>query len=461
MAASRRILVVGLGRSGRAAARFLLARGEQVTATDSQPADKLGPEVAALGAAGVRLVCGGHDPHDFQHADTIVVSPGVPLELPPLAEAIQRGVPVISEIDLVAGGVGNRLIAITGSNGKTTTTALVAAMFCAAGREGVACGNYGVPLVDAVNGDHPQRWYALEISSFQLDTTSEVRAAAGILLNIQADHIDRHGSFEAYRESKFKIARLRLPGAPLVLMVDDRELAEFARTVAPPVLRVSTKEPEAEGGFIENGVLYLRHAGTTEKLAQAAELSLPGRHNRENILAAAAAVRATGVSVDTLRKAVLGFKALPHRLQDVALVRGVRFIDDSKATNVGSVLVALEAVRERLNREARIFVLLGGRDKDSDFRPLVAALNRADAQAVTFGEAGPKIADILQSEGFPWPHRRGSLEDAIGFAHTLARSGDVVLLSPACASFDAFTGYAARGEAFAAAARALAAEPPP
>lgn len=460
MDGSRSALVVGLGRSGRAAARFLLARGDRVTATDRLPLERLDREAVALGTAGVRLACGGHDPALFADADLVVLSPGVPTSLPELAAARARGVPIVSELDLVAERIGRRSILITGSNGKTTTTALAAEMLKAAGYDGIACGNYGLPLVDAVQGDHEGRFYAIEISSFQLETTGALYAAAAILLNVQADHLDRHGSFEAYRAAKFRVAEDRAPGAPLVLAIDDPELARLAASARPPVLEVSAERAVRSGGFVAEGRLALRLGGRDETLAEVSELRLPGRHNRVNLLAAAVALRAIGLPLAPLRRAALAFRALPHRLQEVALVRGVRYVDDSKGTNVGAVLQALVAMRETVDPAARIVTLLGGRDKDSDFGPLVPALRAAGGVAVTFGEAGPRIADRLEAGGLA-VQRRGTLEDAVAHAASLAAPGDVVLLSPACASFDAFTGYAARGDAFAAAARALAAETAP
>ncbi len=450
------VLVVGLGRSGLAAARRLLSWGGRVVATDRKPLDQLPREAQALGDAGVRLRCGEHVVDDFLAARLIVVSPGVPLDLPELGRAREQGVPLCSEIDLVARQVGERVIAITGSNGKSTTTALVAAMLEAAGREGTPCANFGLPMCDAVHGDHPGRWYAAELSSFQLDITSELRAAAVVLLNIQADHLDRHGDFACYRAAKERIALLRRAGAPFVLVVDDPLVAELAGTAAPPILEVSAARETKEGGFVAGGKLVLRFAGAEETLADSAQLPIPGEHNRINILAAAVACRATGVPLEPLRRALSTFKGLPHRLQEVAQVAGVRYVDDSKATNVGSVLVALHAIAETLRPGRRIVVLLGGRDKDSDFRPLARAMAEAGVLAVTFGEAGPVIARALEGDGFADLQRAETLQDAVGAASRLAQVGDVVLLSPACASFDAFSGYAARGDAFASEVRRLA-----
>lgn len=454
----RPVLVVGLGRSGLAAARRLIAAGAHVTATDSKPESELAREAALLASAGVIMKCGGHDVADFTAASLIVLAPGVPLDRPELQAARAAGVAICSEVDLVAPLVGHRVVAITGSNGKSTTTGLAASMLAAAGREGIACANFGTPFCDAVQGDHPGRWYAAELSSFQLDITHELAAGAVALLNVQEDHIDRHGTFALYRAAKEKIADRRAPGAPVVAVVDDPLVAEFAARVAGPVLEISAERPVARGGFVRGSALWLRVADAEEHLLDIAALPIPGRHNRLNILSAAACCRAVGVPVDALRRGILAFKALPHRLQEVAQVAGVRFIDDSKATNVGSVLEAIAALGESMSPGSRLFVLLGGRDKNSDFRPLAAALDAAGAVAMTFGEAGPLIADVLAREGCAGLHRCGPMEEAIARAHAQARPGDVVLLSPACASFDAFSGMAARGDAFAAAARRFSEE---
>ncbi len=445
------VLIVGMGRSGCAAARWLLARGARVTATDHKPLQELGREVVALADAGVRLHAGRHDDTLFASASLIIVSPGVPLSLPPLVAARQRGVPVVSEVDLEAATIGRRCIGITGSNGKSTTTALVEAMLSAAGHEAIACGNFGVPLCDAVQGDHPDRWYSIELSSFQLESTFSLRASAAILLNIQSDHLDRHGSFEAYRAAKYRIDDLRAAGAPLVLCVDDPEVAALAATAREPVLRVSVQRRVTEGGMVQGNELQLVMGNTIERLANVQELPVPGRHNQLNILAAAVACRAAGVSLDAVRRGLLKFRALPHRLQEVAQVRGVRFVDDSKATNVGSALQAIAALAG-----AKLWVLLGGRDKASDFLPLVAALREVGATAITFGEAGPHIAEVLSAAGFTDLLRSTSLEIALRSAFERAASGDVILLAPACASFDAYSGYAARGDHFAMLARSLA-----
>ncbi len=450
----RRFLVVGLGRSGTAATRHLLARGARVAATDSRPAEELGTGVRALGEAGVVLHLGGHPDEAFRDVEAIVLSPGVDPALPPIAAAAARGVPLLSEIDLVADRLGERVLAVTGTNGKSTTTALLAAMLAEAGFDAVPCGNYGTPLVEAAEGDHAGRRYALEISSFQLETTRLLRSGAAILLGVRPDHLDRHGSLAAYRAAKERVFLLRAPGTPAIACIDDPVAAELARAARPPVLPVTLEARPEAGGFLDGDTLVLRlPGGPAMPLLRVGEVPLPGRHNLWNVLAAALAAAVAGAGVGQVAAAVRRFRALPHRLEEVTQVGGVLFVDDSKATNVDAALRAIEAFPGR-----RLHVLLGGRDKDGDFRPLAAALVAAGARAVTYGEAGPRIADVLEAEGFRDVERCADLAEATRRAFSAANPGDVVLLAPACASFDAFRSYAHRGESFAALAREIARE---
>jgi UDP-N-acetylmuramoylalanine--D-glutamate ligase len=448
-------LVVGLGRSGLAAALHLTELGARVTATDSAHAADLGRTPGRLAAAGVALTLGGHRREDFLGAQLIVLSPGVPPGLPPLLEARERGIPIVNEVDLVPPEIGDRVIAITGSNGKSTTTALAAAMLgAAASREGLPAGNFGTPLTEAVAGDHPGRWYALELSSFQLETLQTLRAAAAVLLNVRPDHIDRHGSFEDYRAAKAKIALLRAAGAPLVYDSDDAEAEGIARRADAPLLPVSTRRRVVPGAYLDGNTLVLEHEGRRAELMAAEEVPLHGRHNISNTLAAAAACVACGVEPEAIRSAVRGFTGLPHRLQQVGFVGGVRFVDDSKATNVDAAIEAIGAAPGK-----GLFVLIGGRDKEGRFSPLGDALQRRGARALTFGEAGDRIADALGAVLDEPVERCGSMEEAIRRAAELAREGDTVLLSPACASFDAYRSYAHRGDAFAEAVAALGQQP--
>lgn len=443
--AGLRALVVGIGRSGEAAARHLAEVGARVTATDSAGRDRLGERADRLEQAGARLALGGHRLEEFLAAELIVLSPGVRTDLPELRAATERGIPIVSEIDLVPPEVGDRCLAVTGSNGKSTATGLIASVLDACpGREGVPAGNFGTPLVEAARDDHPGRWYALELSSFQLETVQALRVPAAVLLNIKPDHIDRHGSFDAYRAAKAKIALLRRPGAPLVYDADDPEAAAVCREADPPALPVSARGKLDGGAYLDGGWLVLEDRQGREELLEAGEVPLHGRHNLVNALAAAAACRACGAEPDAIRRGLRAFTGLPHRMEPVGTAGGVAFIDDSKATNVDAAVEAVGAAPGR-----RLFVLLGGRDKAGRFGPLAAAIRDRGARAVTFGEAGPRIADALEMALSEPVVRCGPLEDAVRRAFAEAEAGDTVLLAPACASFDAFASFAARGEAFA------------
>lgn len=445
-----RVLIAGLGRSGVAAARFLLAQGAVVSAWDDKSPEALSPEAQSLAEGDIHLISGEDFSHGiFETLRAVVVSPGVPLDRPLLVQARRHGVPLLSEIDLVPAEEGARAVAVTGSNGKSTTTALVAAMLGQAGRKGVACGNYGTPFVEAYS-EHPSgTWFAVELSSFQLESTTRMRFAGAVLLNVQPDHLDRHGSFESYREAKFRIAGLRRDAAVLVVGADDESASTLLSAAASPVYGVSATRRLSRGGWLDEGRLIVDLGEGAQILGDADRMPLPGRHNLLNILSAAVSCLAVSVSLEAIKGALESFSGLPHRLEEVARIGGVRFIDDSKATNVAS---SIEAVRAFPT--GRLFVLLGGRDKDGDFEPLAQALRARHAEALVFGEAGEKIASSLERSGGIEPHRCGTMEDAIDRARALAAEGDVVLLSPACASFDAFDGFAHRGERFAAAVRA-------
>jgi len=422
-----------------------------VTATDLHPAEALGDVPALLEKEGVHLVLGGHRDEDFAAADLVVVSPGVPLSLPALQRAREHNVPIVTEIDLAPSELGARTVAVTGSNGKSTTTALVAAMLGAdTGREAVPAGNFGTPLIEAARDDHENRWYALELSSFQLESLQVLRAAAAVLLNVRPDHLDRHGSFDDYRAAKAKIALHRARGAVLVYDADDEVASAIAAEADAPTWPVSVTRELRRGAYVSGEHLVLDTGDGPQTLMPAAEVPLPGRHNLANVLAAAAACRSCGVSADAIGRAVAGFEGLPHRLQQVASRAGVRFVDDSKATNVDSAIAAIRSFPG-----GHLYVLLGGRDKAGRFEPLAHALETRGATAITFGEAGSRIAEVLAPGLTGALVRCSTMADAIDRAAEMAAAGDTVLLAPACASFDAFANYGARGEAFALHARSL------
>jgi UDP-N-acetylmuramoylalanine--D-glutamate ligase len=447
----RRVLVVGLGRSGLAASRFLLGRGARVTATDMRPASTLGAGAAALADAGVRLACGGHDAGDFLAAELIVVSPGVRPDLPALSAARREGIPVVAEVELASWYVRGHLLGLTGSNGKSTTTALLARMLAEAGRDAVACGNIGLPLLEAMAGDHDRRWYAVELSSFQLETTERLHAEVAGLLNIQPDHLDRHRDLQEYRAAKARLFATQTAVDTAVLNADDELTAELAPSMHGRLATFSLEGPVRRGAYLDDERLVLADDGGTEPLMDVSEVPLAGRHNLANVLAAAAMARAAGVEPDAIRAAVRSFRPLPHRLATVGTVGGVTFVDDSKATNVDAARVAITAFPGK-----RVVALLGGRAKQTDFAALAAALREAGAVAVAYGEAGPALEEALR--GRVDVSRADDLPGAFKRAAAMANAGDVVLLAPACASFDAYRDFNERGDHFAQLVRDLAEE---
>ncbi len=450
--AGRHIVVVGAGVSGIGAARFLAARGAKVTLTDRRPAEKLPPEVIQLHSQGIAIEAGEHQPDTLRKADEIVLSPGVPPGLAALQPAREAGVPIIGEIELAFRHLRGRIVAITGSNGKSTTTTLIGRLLADGGLPTQVGGNIGVAAVSLVETSRDDGWTVLECSSFQLETVVTFRPHIGILLNITPDHLDRHGTFENYVAAKLNMFR-RFDGETLaVLNADDpttpRAQAQLATQGAPVTLFSAQRELE-EGLFPRGDDLVCRTRQAERVLLHRADLPLPGRHNLENILASLAAALAAGVAPETARTTIRGFRGLEHRLEFVAEIAGVRYFNDSKATNVAAAQVSIEAFPSGLH------VILGGLDKNSDFAPLVDALASRAVSVALIGTAAEKIAATFAGR-LPQPiTRHASLEDAVHSLARRARPGDVVLLAPACASFDMFDNFEHRGRVFKATVKGL------
>jgi len=458
---------MGLGLTGTATARFLLARGARVVASEARPEEALGGAAAALREAGARVETGGHTPGVFDGCETVIVSPGVPPRLDPLERARAAGAAVISEIELASRFLQGRIVGITGSNGKSTVTAMTAAILSESGRRARPCGNIGLPLIAMAGppsppiyvkdlgreqpggGDAPDVVYVAEISSFQLEGIETFRPAAAALLNLSPDHMDRYDSPGAYYAAKARIFMNQTSAETAVLNADDPPTWAIAPTLRSRIVPFSVGGEAGEGVRLRGGALVCARAGAEERLIDASEIPLPGRHNLENAAASAAVALAMGATPDAVRRAVRSFQALPHRLRFVAGVGGADVYDDSKATNVGSTIRAVEAFTRP------VVLLLGGRDKGGDFPSLVPRLRGRVRAVVTFGEAGPMIADRL--EGALPVIRGGALAEAARAALDAAHPGDVVLLAPACASFDAYANYAARGDDFARIVRERAA----
>jgi UDP-N-acetylmuramoylalanine--D-glutamate ligase len=453
--------VMGLGLSGVAAAGFLARRGVEVVAADAKGLESLSDEARALALAGVTLRAPATGPSVFASCEVVIASPGVPSTASALAEARASGIPIIAEVELAARWLRGVLIGITGSNGKSTVTALVGRILETAGIPARVCGNIGVPLTAVVEQDLalPEEQarrvhYVAELSSFQLEGIERLGPRIAVLLNLSPDHQDRYQKMEDYYAAKARIFMNQAGDDIAIVNWDDSTVIPVAERLAARLFPFSLAQDLEEGAVLDEGRLVLRLASREETIMDASDVPIPGRHNLENVLAAASAAFHCGVPAATIAKAVRAFKALPHRLEWVASVAGVDYYNDSKATNVGSTLRAMEAFTRP------IVLLLGGYDKGGDFeslrRPLSAkgALVRA---LVTFGKAGDDIARRLEGST-PTIARSGSLAEALKAAVGLARSGDIILLAPGCASFDAYTGFDKRGEDFRALVGRLASQ---
>ena len=450
-AASENVVVVGLARSGIAAASFLARRGAGVVAVDSKREDQLPPDALALREAGVRLELGPHRRETFEAASPVVVSPGVPWELAELEAARRKGVPVIAEIELAFRHLKGRVVAITGTKGKSTTTAALGAMLHEAGFDARVGGNIGAPLVGLVEGSTEQTVFAVEVSSFQLEGTERFRANVAVWLNLSPDHLDRHPTLQAYVAAKARVFANQQPEDWAVVNADDPVvLAEARRARAQRLVVRVTGEPlaEGDGAFFENGVARLRRGESDEALFAREDVALPGAHLHGDLLVAAAAARLLGAAPDAILRAVRGFKGIEHVLEHVATLGGVSYYNDSKATNVAAARRSLEAF------DAPVVVILGGRYKGGDFGDLLPPLRLHGRAVVAIGEAAERITSALAGT-VPLEHAE-SIRDAVYRARALARPGDVVLLAPACSSFDMFHDYAERGRAFKAEVRGLA-----
>ncbi|MFO7709674.1 MAG: UDP-N-acetylmuramoyl-L-alanine--D-glutamate ligase [Desulfobacterales bacterium] len=438
--ADTRILVVGLARTGLAAARFLRRRGAVVRATDRAAAEALGPAAAELEALGVVLELGGHRTESFVSADLIVVSPGVPLNIAPLEAARRRGVPVIAEVELAGRFIREPIVAVTGTNGKTTVTELIGRMLLASGRRVFVGGNIGRPLIGYADGGAPAEIVVAEISSFQLDAIERFRPAVGVLLNITDDHLDRYPDFSAYAESKMRLFKNQTTADLAVLNGGDPLIR--SRAAAVPARRLFYNHPDpAEGSAQAEGpTLRLRCPGREPVALDLAPYRLPGPHNIENASAAALAALAAGATPAGIQTALNAFTGLPHRLEPVGVVDGVSFVNDSKATNVDAVGRALESF------PAPVILIMGGLDKGGNFGLLAELVRRRVKALVLIGKAASAIRAAL-GDRVPTVPAAG-MGAAVRAAAELAAAGDVVLLAPGCASFDMYANYEARGEDF-------------
>ena len=445
----KKVLVVGVGKSGLAAALFLRRRGAQVTVSDARSAEFLTQEIPALLDAGIMVEAGGHGMLTLQRQDMIVVSPGVPLHTPEWAQARSLVLPILGELELATRFLQGAILAISGSNGKTTTTALCAEILRASGTPVLVGGNIGVPAIALVEQSQPAGWNVLEVSSFQLETTQQFRPRIAVLLNITPDHLDRHGSMENYIAAKERIFANQTAEDLLVLHADDEHTQHAAARAKSQVYWFSAKRPVRQGTFIYQDVVVFRATEQTavQPILPVREIPLKGAHNVENVLAAVCAARLAGVPAETIRAAVAGFRAVEHRLEFVAQVRGVDYYNDSKATNVDAAAKAI------LSFAGGIHLILGGKDKNSDYTLLRPLLQERVRAVYTLGAAAEKIAQ--QIAGATTVQACETLEQAVAAAAAQAKAGEIVLLAPACSSFDQFENYEHRGRVFKQCVQAL------
>src|SRR3989454_770359 len=435
----KRVLVVGLARTGAATAFFCAARGANVTATDARTESEIGEAIAPLRAAGVKIELGGHRENTFLEQDLIVPSPGVPADAPLLQAARAKGVTMWSEVELADRFLSGRLIGITGSNGKTTTTSLIEHILRNAGFPTVLAGNIGTPLIARVEQTSDDTITVAELSSFQLELIETFRPNISVFLNLTPDHLDRHHTFEEYGAAKARIFGNQKEADSAVLNADDPASTPYAPT-RPQVYWFSRKQRVAQGAFVRNNEIVFRQNGEEMAVLKLQEIPLVGAHNVENVLAAVTTTRIAGANPAAIAKGVRSFAGVEHRLEFVAEVGDVRYFNDSKATNVDATLKALDAF------PGRILIILGGKDKGSDYTLVRAPLREKAILALLIGAAAEKIE--RQIAGSVAIERAGTLERAAGIASHAARQGDIVVLAPACASFEQVQSYDHRGRVF-------------
>ena len=445
---NKRVLVVGLGKSGVASALFLEKRGAHVSVSDAKSEEQLPQEIPLLLDHGITVETGHHGERTFRDQDLIVISPGVPVDVPQLVQARTLGIPVIGEVELASRFIKGQIVAITGSNGKTTTTALAGEILAAAGLKTLVGGNIGTPAITFAERSTDDSWVVLEISSFQLETIESFHPYIAVVLNVTPDHLDRHYTFENYMAAKTRIFENQNKSDFAVVNADSPPCVAMAAHSKAPVYWFSRLGEVDRGAFTRNQRIFWRDKQRDHEIMPVSEISLKGSHNLENVLAAVCVGSLAGIDAATIRRAVSQFKAVEHRLEYVATIRGVEYYNDSKATNVDATIKALESF------PGPIHLILGGKDKGSDYSVLNALLKERVKRVYTIGAAAAKIESQTRETEIV---SAGTLEAAVKRASESAKPGDVVLLAPACASFDQFDSYEHRGRVFKDLVRQLAA----
>jgi len=443
----RRVLVVGLGKSGIASALFLADRGARVEVSDTKSEEELHHEIPQLLDRGIGVEAGFHGERTFNEQELIVISPGVPFDVPQLVKARQAGIPVIGELELAARYLKGQIVGITGSNGKTTTTALTGEIIAAGGKKTLVGGNIGTPAISFVDEATGDTWIVLEVSSFQLETIQTFRPKIAMVLNVTPDHLDRHHTFEIYASAKARVFENQTATDYTLLNADDATCAAMAAQTRAAVCWISRQHPVERGAFLRGDNIVWIDGGHEQPIMPISEIGLKGAHNVENVLAAVCASALLGCRPEQIRQAVVNFKAVEHRIEYVATINGVEYYNDSKATNVDATIKALESFPKNIH------LILGGKDKGSPYTVMNDLLRERVKRVYTIGAAAPKIE--AEIKGTTEVVHAETLENAIKRAYAVAQPGDIVLLAPACASFDQFKSYEHRGRVFKDTVRAL------
>ena len=441
--AGRKVLVIGAARSGIASARFLAQRGAIVALNDRKPLAEWPAEALELKTVGVGHIAGDPPSWLLDQIDLVVVSPGVPTKAIPIRYADRRGAEVIGEVELASRFLRGRVVAVTGSNGKTTTTALIGEMLRDAQVNVQVGGNIGNALISLADSSRDDGWSVVEVSSFQLETIVDFHPTVACVLNVTPNHMDRYESLVDYAAAKHRVFTNQTVGDVAILNADDEIVSSWASGLRAHVVQFSTRRELAEGLFLRGRDLVSRTRDGERVLVTRDEMQLRGTHNVENVLAAMAAGLACGAAPESLRETVRRFRPVEHRLEEVAEIKGVRFFNDSKATSVDATLKALEAFA---GESGRVVLILGGRGKQAPYSPLAPMVEKWVRRMILLGEDAPAIERELGSAA-PFEHAT-DMSDAVRRAFAAADPGDVVLLAPACASFDMFESFEHRGKVF-------------
>ena len=445
--AGKKVLIIGAARSGIAAARFLVERGATVALNDQKPIEKWSPEAVALKEAGVGLVPGEPPSWLLDQLDLVVVSPGVPATIIPIRYAERAGAEVIGEVELAARYLKGRIVAITGSNGKTTTTSLIGELLRDAGFTVQVGGNIGRPLISMVESSRNDGWTVVELSSFQLETIKTFHPSIAVVLNVTPNHMDRYETFNDYAAAKHRIFMNQAEDDVAVLNADDPTVSSWASGLKAKVMTFSVRSELERGVFLRDEELVFRWDEGEQDLLRVSEMKLRGLHNVENVAAALTVGIAAGAQVESMfesmRETVKQFNPVEHRLEFVEEIKGVRFYNDSKATSVDATLKALEAFA---NEAGKVILILGGKGKKAPYAPLAPLVREKVRKLVLIGEDAETIANELGE--YAQFERAADMKDAVAKSFAAAEKGDVVLLAPACASFDMFESFEHRGKVF-------------